>query len=95
MGAKFGKTANQVSLGIENAMYNDWEKWSRELVFDQTARAAAFEGNVVRQEEDLLRNDVLDEEAPQRPQGAKRSLIGNSVFEQQAKADAQTNRAPS
>ena len=92
MGAQFGKTQNQIAMGIENAMYNDWEKWSRSVVFEQTARLAAYDGNDRAGEEDALEKNVLDEDVPQRPAG-NRPQIGSDVFAQQAQRDSRINRA--
>jgi small subunit ribosomal protein S23 len=55
-GAVFGPSLNKISLGVENAMYNDWEKYAREQNFEASARISAMEGGVgVRGEEDILR----------------------------------------
>lgn len=95
MGAKFGKSANQISMGIENAAYNEWEKWSRQMVVEQTSRAAAFEGSVVPEEEDVLRENAEDDAASQKQPGmASRPGMGASVFAQQAQRETRTMRRP-
>ncbi|KIW26813.1 uncharacterized protein PV07_06617 [Cladophialophora immunda] len=94
MGARFGKSALQISMGIENAMYNDWEKWSRQVVFEQTSRAAAFEGNVASAEEEALKDNVLEEGTTQPQQPGGRPAIGAAVFAQQAQLDSRISRRP-
>jgi hypothetical protein len=55
-GAQFGPSWNKISLGVENHMYNDWEKYARAQNFEASARMSAMEGGVgVRGEEDVLR----------------------------------------
>ncbi|KAK6379986.1 uncharacterized protein PV06_00141 [Exophiala oligosperma] len=87
MGARFGKSAIQVSMGIENDMYNDWDAWARQMVNEQTQRLAAFSGTVMASEEDALRDVNKAEE--QRPPAAP---IGAGVFAQQQKTDARAQR---
>lgn len=94
MGAKFGKSQMQISMGIENEMYNDWERWSRQMVFEQTSRVAAFEGTVAREEDDALRDNILDEALPLQRPGGGRPTIGSDVFAQQAQLDSRHQRRP-
>jgi small subunit ribosomal protein S23 len=92
MGAKFGKSQMEISMGIENAMYNDWEKWSRQVVFEQTSRVAAFEGTVAKEEEDVLKDNVLAEDSSRQRQGNGRPAMGSAVFAQQAHLDSRIQR---
>ena len=93
MGARFGKSQIQIAVGIENGMYNDWEKWARMVVFEQTSRVAAMEGNVGKEEENVLKDNQLDEDIPpQQRQTGARSPIGHAVFEQQARLDSNVAR---
>ena len=92
MGAKFGKSQMQISMGIENAMYNDWEKWSRGVVFEQTSRIAAFTGNDVTGGDDGSQQDGSSDDPFQHaPSGAGASnrprsgATGSEVFAIQAR----------
>ncbi|EXJ80195.1 hypothetical protein A1O1_08337 [Capronia coronata CBS 617.96] len=86
MGAQFGKSAIQISMKIENAMYNDWERWSRQVVADQGQRAAAFEGTITKAEDETLKEVASTEGQPERP------AIGTGVFAQQQKLDSRSLR---
>ncbi|KIV85674.1 hypothetical protein PV11_01341 [Exophiala sideris] len=86
MGAQFGKSAIQVSMGIENHMYKDWENWSRAVVSEITQKAAAFEGTITAAEDNALK-EVADEDG-QSPQPA----IGAGVFAQQQQRDTRSQR---
>lgn len=66
MGAVFNKTANQWSLEIENKMYNDWERWSKEQHLDQMARNSAAAGETMPVEQDALQ-ETTDFERPTDP----------------------------
>lgn len=44
VGADFGKGLNQKSLEIEDKMYEDWERWSKQSVLEGMQRSAAFTG---------------------------------------------------
>jgi len=92
MGAQFGKSQLQIAMGIENGMYNDWEKWSRQVVFEQTSRVAAFEGTVAKDEEDALRENASNADMPQQRQAAGRPAIGAAVFAQQTQLDSRIQR---
>lgn len=47
VGADFGKSINQRSIEIEDKMYDDWERWSRQTVMENMQRNAAFSGQMV------------------------------------------------
>jgi small subunit ribosomal protein S23 len=86
MGAQFGKSAIQVSMGIENRMYNDWENWSRMVVDEFTQRAAAFEGTITAAEDQTLK-EVAEEDGQ-----TKQPAIGAGVFAQQQQRDSRSQR---
>lgn len=86
MGAQFGKSAVQISMGIENEAYNDWERWARKAVSEQTLRAAAFEGSTVSTEEPALKDVAEDQGQISRPP------IGAGVFAQQQQHDSRSQR---
>ncbi|KAG9777531.1 Small ribosomal subunit protein mS23 [Exophiala dermatitidis] len=86
MGAQFGKSAIQISMQIENQMYNDWERWSRQQVAEQTQRAAAFEGTISKVEDQSLKEVAQVEGEGERP------AIGAGVFAQQQKLDSRNLR---
>lgn len=44
VGADFGSSLNQRSIELENKMYDDWERWSRQTVVENVQRSAAFTG---------------------------------------------------
>jgi len=86
MGAQFGKSAIQIGMGIENQAYNDWEKWARQNVSEQTQRNAAFEGTIVSTAEEALKEVAEDQEQDSRP------AIGAGVFAQQQQFDSRSQR---
>lgn len=88
MGAQFGKSAIQISMKIENDMYNDWERWSRQVVAEQTQRTAAFEGSITKAEDESLK------EVAQADGESERPAIGAGVFAQQQKLDSRNLRRP-
>lgn len=47
VGADFGKSLNQKSFEIENNMFADWEKWSRQTVVENMQKSAAFTGQLL------------------------------------------------
>lgn len=98
MGAQFGKSAIQISMGVENEMYQDWEKWSRQTVMEQTSRVAAFEGTVANSEDAVLKetaNDSSEQNSGRTRPGIGRPATGEGVFAQQAQLDARVQRRPS
>ena len=44
VGTDFGKSLNQKSIEIEDKMYDDWERWSKQMVMENMQRNAAFSG---------------------------------------------------
>ncbi|EXJ86388.1 hypothetical protein A1O3_03339 [Capronia epimyces CBS 606.96] len=86
MGAQFGKPAIQIGMKIENEMYNDWERWSRQVVAEQTQRTAAFEGSISKVEDDSIKEIAQSEGEPERP------AIGTGVFAQQQKLESRSLR---
>ena len=98
MGAQFGKSATQISMGIENGMYRDWERWSRQMVMEQTSRTAAFEGTVANVDDSALKEtstEKVDQNGARTRQGIGRPATGEGVFAQQAQLDARVQRRPS
>lgn len=98
MGAQFGKSAIQISMGIESEMYNDWEAWSRQQLVEQMSRNAAFEGTVASAEDAVLKETAEQEEGQGLQnsglEGKSRSPLGAGVFAQQAQLDARNQRRP-
>lgn len=47
VGADFGKSLNQKSVEIEDAMFADWEKWSRQTILENMQKSAAFTGQML------------------------------------------------
>jgi len=87
MGAQFGKSAIQISMQIENKMYNDWERWSRQMVSEQTQRVAAFAGSTMSTEEQALKESQDGED-----NGEPR--IGAGVFAAQEQRNSRSQRRP-
>jgi small subunit ribosomal protein S23 len=58
VGADFGKSVNQKSVEIEDKMFADWERWSRQTVIEQMQKSAAFSGQLLEssQESDGVRD---------------------------------------
>jgi small subunit ribosomal protein S23 len=87
MGATFGQPVQQIALGIENAMYNDWEKWSRQVVMEQTSRLVAFEGTAAKDEPKATGEAM--------PRGASQpAAVGAGVFaEEESRANQWRRRS--
>lgn len=67
VGANFGKTLNQKSIEIENQMYDDWERWSRQTIMENMQRSAAFTGQQVESDSDTEGiGDIAEQEADRR-----------------------------
>ncbi|RMD43100.1 hypothetical protein DV735_g2005, partial [Chaetothyriales sp. CBS 134920] len=49
VGANFGPSSMSKALGIEDAMYNDWQKWAEQQNVELAARNAAFAGQQTAQ----------------------------------------------
>jgi small subunit ribosomal protein S23 len=47
VGADFGKSLNQKSIELEDQMYDDWERWSRQKVMENMQKSAAFSGQML------------------------------------------------
>lgn len=92
MGAQFKQTAIQKSLGIEDKMYNDWEKWSREQTVDQMQRNSAFGGESMPVEEDVLKENE-EIEGNGESQGNARLERPNSPFAAERQRKATFNMA--
>ncbi|KAK5064933.1 hypothetical protein LTR84_000767 [Exophiala bonariae] len=84
MGARFGMSYGEVSMKIEGAIYDDWEKWAREQLVLQMSRTAAFEGTAGMQVE----QEVVEENAGDEGQGAETpsSSLGRDAFAREAKS---------
>jgi len=50
-------------MQIENKQYDDWEEWSRKTVVEQMQRNAAFAGEAMNVEEELI-EEVAGDETP-------------------------------
>lgn len=92
MGARFGMSYNQVSMKIESAVYDDWEKWAREQLVEQMSKTAAFEGTSGMQvEQEVVRENAEEEnQDPQDPSAnrPRSSNIGRDVFATEAQRDS-------
>ncbi|KAJ9663557.1 mitochondrial ribosomal small subunit component [Neophaeococcomyces mojaviensis] len=65
MGAQPEMSILQWSMKIENKHYNDWEEWSRQQVVEQMQRSAAFSGEVMNAEDNVLREGAGQGQRPQ------------------------------
>lgn len=90
MGARFGMSYNEVSMKIEGAVYDDWEKWAREQLVLQMSRNAAFEGTTgMHIEQDVVEENAEDEDqaagnpSSDRPRPAG---LGRDVFAREAQS---------
>lgn len=71
VGADFGQSINQRSVELENKMYDDWEKWSRQSVMENMQRNAAFTGQMLESSSGAEGvKDVVEEDSG-RPVGEK------------------------
>ena len=71
VGADFGPSLNQRSVEIENHMYDDWERWSREFMMGKMQKDAAFTGRMLESgpENDRVRDEAGQES--EKPFGEK------------------------
>jgi small subunit ribosomal protein S23 len=58
VGAVFGQNVNQRSIELENNMYDDWERWSRQTAMHNMQKSAAFAGRML--DSGLSTDDVTD-----------------------------------
>jgi small subunit ribosomal protein S23 len=73
VGADFGKSLNMRSLEIEDQMYQDWERWSRQTVMENMQKSAAFTGRQLQSGPGAESvGDVVEDEAD--------AQIGEAVF---------------
>lgn len=56
-GAQFGPSILQWSMQIENKQYDDWEDWSRKMMVEQMQRNAAFAGETMDVEEEIVEDN--------------------------------------
>jgi small subunit ribosomal protein S23 len=96
MGARFTQTAIQKSLRIENKMYQDWEKWSREQTIEQMQKNSAFGGESMPAEQEALKEiEEEDNEGVESSGNARltRPTNPNSPFAAEKQRRAQYNMA--
>jgi small subunit ribosomal protein S23 len=77
VGANFGKSINQKSIALEGAMYDDWEKWSRQTVLESLQRSAAFTGKPLESANAIPETEgVVDVEEQEKERKRRESLSG-------------------
>lgn len=75
VGADLEETYNQRSLQTEDQVYEDWERWSKQTVLQNTQRNAAFIGQQVGNDSSSL---DLDDELPEEQNGQE--ALGSPVM---------------
>lgn len=100
MGAEFGKSALTWGMHVENTQYDNWEKWSRQVVSEMDQRNAAFTGQIASTED---RNQVAESSEVGNSDGRAgriggavandgKSTIGAAVFAGEAERTKRFNR---
>ena len=84
MGANFGPSVLQWSMQIENKQYDDWEEWSKKTVIENMQRNAAFAGETMNVEEELIEAVTGPDDKPGSSvfanEGARQAAQGRGVI---------------
>ncbi len=67
VGAAFGPSDMAKAIGVENKMYNDWERWAEQMNMENDARNASFSGQQVSVERRALEETRQVEGGPSGP----------------------------
>ena len=73
VGAVFGPSVNQRSIALENKMYDEWERWSRQMVMENMAKNAAFAGR-------MLDSVSAAEDVTDAAEAGSNGVVGDKVF---------------